>query len=46
MFTDADNFGVLFPPSLDVQGKACLLAAVFFIVGDTDCDMSSTSNAK
>lgn len=31
-FTDADNFGVNFPRSLDVRAKAMLMAAVFLIV--------------
>ncbi len=30
-FTDADNFGVLFPAEWDVQSKALLLGAVFLI---------------
>ncbi len=30
-FTDADNFGVTFPPNLDVRIKATLLGAVFLI---------------
>lgn len=30
-FTDADNFGVIFPPELDVNLKALLLGAVFLI---------------
>ena len=30
-FTDADNFGVQFPPGLDVQTKSILLGAVFLI---------------
>jgi len=32
MFTDADNFAVLFPVDLDVRMKATLLGAVFMIV--------------
>lgn len=32
MFTDADNFAVLFPMDLDVRLKATLLGAVFMIV--------------
>ncbi len=30
-FTDADNFGVMFPPGADVNKKAVLLGAVFLI---------------
>ncbi len=30
-FTDADNFGVQFPPDLDVQTKSIILGAVFLI---------------
>jgi len=29
MFTDADNFGIAFPPDLDVRAKALLLGALF-----------------
>ena len=32
MFTDADNFGVVFPMDLDVKVKATTLAATFLIV--------------
>lgn len=31
MFTDADNFGITFPPDLDVKAKALLLGALFLI---------------
>ncbi len=30
-FTDADNFGVMFPADWDVESKALLLGAVFLI---------------
>lgn len=30
-FTDADNFGITFPPDLDVRAKALLVGAVFLI---------------
>ena len=32
MFTDADNFALLFPMDLDVRMKATLLGAVFMVV--------------
>ena len=32
MFTDADNFGVVFPMDLDTKMKAVTMAATFLIV--------------
>lgn len=32
LFTDADNFGVVFPMDLDVKMKAVTMAATFLIV--------------
>lgn len=31
LFTNADNFGVVFPQDLDVKMKACIIGAVFLI---------------
>lgn len=42
VFTDADNFGVVFPVDLDVKAKATALGAVFLIVS-TAHDNNNTS---
>jgi len=31
LFTDADNFGIIFPPGVDLSSKQLLTASVFFI---------------
>lgn len=36
MFTDADNFGVVFPMDLDTKIKAVTMAATFLIVSLSD----------